>query len=617
MAETPALEPRESTQVRDRVTVRFAGDSGDGMQLAGNRFTDATAIFGNDFSTLPNFPAEIRAPAGSLAGVSSFQVSFSRLDIHTPGDAPDALVVMNPAALRVNLGDLPLGGLLIVNEDAFTTANLKKAGYASHPLEDGTLSAYRLIRVPVTSGASAAAAEAGVTAQEAERTKNFFALGVVYWLYDRDMNPTLKWISAKFSRRPTMVEANQRALRAGFHFGETAELADAHVSVPPARLRPGEYRTITGSEATAMGLVAGARLSGRDLFYGSYPITPASDVLHQLATYRHFGVRTFQAEDEIAAVGAAIGAAFGGALAATGTSGPGIALKSEALGLAVITELPLVVLNIQRSGPSTGMPTKTEQADLLQAMFGRNSESPICIVAPLSPGDCFYMVIEAVRLAFTFMTPVIFLSDTYLANSAEPWPVPDVNQLTPITVRLHEDPETFAPYKRDPDTLARMFAIPGTPHLQHRIGGLEKADVTGEVSYDPDNHQRMVELRAQRIEGIARFIPNVDVEGPEEGDLLVLSWGSTYGAVITGADDARGRGASVATAHLRYLNPFPANLGDVVKRYRTVLIPENNLGQLRMLVRAQYLVDAVGLNQVSGQPFTAAEITEAILKASR
>ncbi len=616
MAETPALKSREKLPERDRVTIRFAGDSGDGMQLAGNRFTDTTAIFGNDFSTLPDFPAEIRAPAGSLAGVSSFQVSFSKHLIHTPGDAPDTLVAMNPAALRVHLGDLVRGGVLIVNQDAFTSGNLKKAGYADNPLQDGSVKDYRVIEVPISSAAIAAATEADVSTQEADRAKNFYALGLVYWIYNRDLEPTLNWIAERFGARPQVAEANQRALRAGFDYGETAELTDAHVSVPPAQLIPGEYRTVTGNEAMAMGLAAAAKLSGRQIFYGSYPISPASDILHELASYRHFGVKTFQAEDEISAVGSAIGAAFGGALGVTGTSGPGMALKAEAIGLAVMTELPLVVLNVQRAGPSTGMPTKTEQSDLLQAMFGRNGESPVCIIAPRSPGDCFFTVIEAVRLAFKFMTPVIVLSDSYLASTAEPWPVPDIQQLEPIEVRFHEDPGTFQPYQRDPETLARAFAIPGTPEMQHRIGGLEKADITGDVSYSSDNHQRMVELRAERIAGIAKFIPDVEVEGPEEGKLLVLSWGSTHGAALTAADAARARGTSVSTAHLRYLNPFSPNLGDVVKRFEKVLIPENNLGQLRLLIRARYLVDAVGLNRLSGQPFASAEITEAILNLS-
>ena len=615
MVESPTLEShsREPTAERDRATIRFAGDSGDGMQLAGNRFTDATAVFGNDFSTLPDFPAEIRAPAGTLAGVSSFQISFSRRTIHTPGDAPDALIAMNPAALKVHGKELLPGGLLLVNTDAFTSANLRKAGYRQNPLTDGSLANYRLIQAPITQLASAAAGESGVSVQNAERTKNFFALGVVYWLYDRDPSPSIAWIEEKFAKLPDIVEANKAALMAGHAFAETAELADAHVAVPPASLTPGTYRTITGNEATAIGLVAAQELSGLQLFYGSYPITPASDILHSLASYRSFGVKTFQAEDEIAAVGAAIGAAFGGSIGVTGTSGPGLALKSEAIGLAVMTELPIIVLDIQRGGPSTGLPTKTEQGDLLQAMFGRNGESPVCLVAPRSPGDCFYMVIEAVRLAFASMTPVIFLSDGYLANTAEPWPVPDVRQLPRIEVQFHEDPRTFAPYARDPETLRRQYAVPGTTGLQHRIGGLEKADGSGNVSYDPDNHAHMVALRAEKIERIARVIPLLEVEGPESGDVLVLSWGSTYGPAVTAVEDARTQGADVALAHLRYLNPFPRNLGAVLGRYRTVLIPETNAGQLRMLVRAKFLVDAQGLNKVSGQPFSAGEITERIM----
>ena len=615
MVESPTLESqsREPTAERDRATIRFAGDSGDGMQLAGNRFTDATAVFGNDFSTLPDFPAEIRAPAGTLAGVSSFQISFSRRTIHTPGDAPDALVAMNPAALMVHAKELLPGGLLLVNTDAFTSANLRKAGYRQNPLTDGSLAGYRLIQAPITQLAAAAAGESGVSVQNAERTKNFFALGVVYWLYDRDPSPSIAWIEEKFAKRPDVVEANKAALMAGHAFAETAELADAHVAVPPASLTPGTYRTITGNEATAIGLVAAQELSGLQLFYGSYPITPASDILHSLASYRSFGVKTFQAEDEIAAVGAAIGAAFGGSIGVTGTSGPGLALKSEAIGLAVMTELPIIVLDIQRGGPSTGLPTKTEQGDLLQAMFGRNGESPVCLVAPRSPGDCFYMVIEAVRLAFASMTPVIFLSDGYLANTAEPWPVPDVRQLPRIEVQFHEDPRTFAPYARDPETLARQYAVPGTADLQHRIGGLEKADGSGDVSYDPDNHAHMVALREEKIARIARVIPPLEVEGPESGDVLVLSWGSTYGPAVTAVEDARAQGADVALAHLRYLNPFPRNLGAVLGRYRTVLMPETNAGQLRMLVRAKFLVDAQGLNKVSGQPFSAGEITERIM----
>ena len=598
----------------DRVTIRFAGDSGDGMQLAGTRFTDTTAIYGNDFSTLPDFPAEIRAPAGSLPGVSAFQVSFSKRPIFTPGDAPDTLVAMNPAALKTNLKELARGGVLIVNEDAFNAANLKKAGYASNPLEDGSLSAYRVIRVPITTLATKAALDAGVSNIEAERTKNLFALGLVYWLYDRPLEPTLTWIAAKFKKNAAIVDANQRAVKAGHAFGETAELSDVHVRVPPAKLAPGTYRSITGSEATALGFVFASHLSGRPLLYASYPITPASDILHELAGFRHLGVRTFQAEDEIAAVGAALGAAFGGSLGLTGTSGPGLALKAETVGLAVATELPLIVIDVQRAGPSTGMPTKTEQGDLLQALFGRNGESPICVIAPSSPGDCFVMALEAVRIAFQFMTPVIYLSDTYLANTAEPWNLPDVRTLPRIEVQFASDPATFQPFKRDPETLARNFAVPGTPGLEHRIGGLEKADGSGNVSYDPDNHQHMVNTRAEKVRRIARTIPLLEVDGPPEGEILVLAWGSTLGAVTSAAEQARAEGVTISTAHLRYLNPFPSNLGDVLKRFRHVLIPETNSGQLRLLIRAEFLVDAQGLNKVTGKPFTAVEIAEAILR---
>lgn len=605
-----------ATQVleRERVTVRFAGDSGDGMQLAGNRFADATALFGNDFSTLPDFPAEIRAPAGSLAGVSSFQISFSQHQIFTPGDEPDTLVAMNPAALKSHLSALMRGGLLVVNKDAFTSANLKKADYPSNPLEDGSLSDYRIIQAPITTAAVAAVGELGLSTQHAERTKNFFALGLVYWLYDRDLQPTLDWIEDRFGRAPNLAEANRRALHAGHAYGETTEIADAHVRVPPAQLQPGEYRTITGNQALGLGLVAAAELSGLDLFYGSYPITPASDVLVELAALRNFGVRTFQAEDEISAVGSAIGAAYGGALGVTGTSGPGIALKSEAIGLAVMTELPLIVLDIQRSGPSTGMPTKTEQTDLLQVMFGRNGESPLCVLAAKSPGDCFYMVLEAVRIAYQFVTPVILMSDTYLANTAEPWPVPDVTMLPRIDPGFHRvDREDFQPYKRDPETLARHFQPPGEPGMTHRIGGLEKADISGDVVYTPENHQRMTDLRQAKVDRIAQFIPELEVDGPPTGDLLVLTWGSTYGAAFTAVHDARAQGADVAHAHLQYLNPFPKNLGHILSNYRRILIPESNNGQLRLLIRARFLVDAQGCNEVTGQPFSARTITEAIL----
>ena len=605
-----------SLKTRDRITIRFAGDSGDGMQLAGNRFTDATAIYGNDFSTLPDFPAEIRAPAGSLAGVSSFQVSFSRLNIHTPGDTPDALVAMNPAALRVHLNDLTPNGVLIINSDAFSTVNLRKAGYTKNPLDDNSLKGYRVVSAKITTATTAAAENLGISQQEAERTKNLYALGLVSWMFDRNLNPTLEWISKRFAKTPKIVEANQRALKAGYAFGETIEIADSHLSVPPAQLHPGQYRSVTGNDATAIGLVAASKLTGRDLFYASYPITPASDILHQLATYRNFGVLTFQAEDEIAAIGSVVGAAFGGALGVTGTSGPGVALKSEGIGLAVMTELPLIVIDVQRSGPSTGMPTKTEQGDLLQVMFGRNSESPVAVVAPSGPGDCFYMAIEAARIAFKYMTPVIFLSDSYLANTAEPWMIPDMRTLKPFPVHFETDPKKYKPYGRDPETLARQYAVPGTPGLQHRIGGLEKSDGTGDVSYNPENHQRMTELRAERIERIANDIPEIEVDGPQEGGILVLGWGSTYGVILTAVDSARALGIDVSVAHLRYLNPFPRNLGNVLSRFKKIIVPENNLGQLRMLLRAKYLVDAEGINKITGQPFSSNEITETIIKVN-
>ena len=612
----PTVETDRAGRERDRVTIRFAGDSGDGMQLAGNRFTDSTALYGNDFSTLPDFPAEIRAPAGSLAGVSAFQISFSNQRIHTPGDAPDTLVAMNPAALKMNLGDLPRGGLVIVNEEAFTTTNLKKAGYATNPLNDGSLNDYRIISVPLTKLAVEAAREFPVSVQQAERTRNLAALGLVCWLYGRDLESTLQWVAVKFEKNPAIVHANQSALRAGFNYGETAELADASVRVGPAKLSPGEYRNITGNQATSLGIVAAAHLSGQSVVYASYPITPASDILELLASYRNFGVKTVQAEDEIAAAGMALGAAFGGALGVTGTSGPGLALKAETVGLAVSTELPLVILDIQRAGPSTGMPTKTEQGDLLQACFGRNSESPVCIVAPSSPGDCFYLAIEAIRIAQKYMTPVIFLSDTYLGNTSEPWIVPAIDDIPPIEIHHRTDPEGFAPFTRDPETLARPYALPGTPGLEHRVGGLEKADGSGDVSYDPLNHQRMVDLRSEKIERIAQDVPAIEVEGPQEGAVLVLGWGSTRGAILSAAAQARAEGVPVSTAHLRHLNPFPRNLGAVLRRFQRVLIPENNSGQLRLLIRAKYLIDAQGLNKVMGKPFTAVEIAEGIIRLS-
>jgi len=592
----------------ERVTIRFAGDSGDGMQLTGTQFTRNAAAFGNDISTFPDYPAEIRAPAGSLPGVSGFQLSFSSSQIHTPGDAPDVLVAMNPAALKANLGELPPGAALIVNEDAFTAGNLQKVGYASNPLSDGSLKAWNVFSIPISTLNSRALEGLGLTNKQVDLTKNFFALGLMFWLYERSMDATLAWIDAKFSKRPEIAEGNKRALRAGYNFGETTEIFHERYVVPPARLAPGTYRNITGNEATALGMVAAAQLADRSLFYGSYPITPASDILHQLAGYKNFGVKTFQAEDEIAAIGAAIGASYGGALGLTASSGPGIALKSEAMGLAVMVELPLVVVDVQRAGPSTGMPTKTEQGDLLQVMYGRNGESPLVVVAPATPAECFEYAIEAWRIALKYMTPVVFLSDAFLANGAEPWPIPALESLPEIRIPNRTEKEGFFPYLRDPATLARPWAVPGTPGLEHRIGGLEKADVMGNVSYDPDNHHRMTQIRQAKVDGVAHDIPPLDVFGPAEGDLLILGWGSTYGAIRSAVERLQAAGASVAHAHVRYLNPLPANTGDVLKAYRRILVPELNLGQLLMLIRARYLVDAIGYNRVRGKPFRIAEL---------
>jgi 2-oxoglutarate/2-oxoacid ferredoxin oxidoreductase subunit alpha len=606
---TAEAMPQETVQELERVTIRFAGDSGDGMQLTGTQFTRTAAVFGNDISTLPDFPAEIRAPAGSLPGVSGFQISFSSTDIHTPGDQPDVLVAMNPAALKTNIGDLPPGGALIVNSDAFTQQNLNKAAYASNPLTDGSLASFTTFEIPISTLNERALDGLDMTSKQKDLTKNFFALGVMFWLYERSMDPTIAWIDAKFGSRPVVAEANKRALKAGYAFGETTEIFHTHYRVRPAHLEPGTYRNITGNEATALGFLAASKLADRQLFYGSYPITPASDILHQLSGYKAFGVKTFQAEDEIAAIGAAIGASYGGALGLTASSGPGIALKSEAMGLAVMVELPLVVVDVQRAGPSTGMPTKNEQADLLQVMFGRNSDSPVPIVAPATPGDCFSMAIEAWRLALKYMTPVVFLSDAFLATGSEPWRIPDVADLPGIGVaNAVRDDAPFRPYLRDPETLARPWAVPGTAGLEHRIGGLEKADVTGNVSYDPDNHHKMQLLRAAKVAGIAKDIAPMEVFGPSSGDLLILGWGSTYGAIRSAVERLQADGKSVAHAQLRHLNPFPENTESVLRSYRRVLIPEVNLGQLLMLIRAKYLIDAVGYDKVRGKPFRIAEI---------
>ncbi len=605
----------------DRVVVRFAGDSGDGMQLTGDRFTSASALLGNDLSTLPDFPAEIRAPAGTLAGVSAFQVHISDHDILTPGDSPDVLVAMNPAALKTNLGDLPGGAALIVNADSFDDRSLSKAGYESNPLSDGSLSGFIVYEIPMTSLTLEACKETGAKPRDAERSKNFFALGVVSWMYNRPVDATLEWIQRRFSKTPVVASANALSFKAGYNFGETAELFESSYEVKSADLPPGTYANVTGNTALAWGLIAAGQLSKLPIFLGSYPITPASDILHELSKHKNFGVRTFQAEDEIAGIGAALGAAFGGALGVTTTSGPGIDLKSETIGLAVSLELPLLVVDIQRGGPSTGLPTKTEQADLLHAIFGRHGEAPVPVVAAMTPAHCFQTAIEAVRIALKYRTPVFLLSDGYLANGSEPWCLPDVESLPDISVPFaagtnHADEDgnqRFWPYIRDEDTLARPWAIPGTPGLEHRIGGLEKADGSGDVSYDPANHERMVRLRAEKVAGIARDIPLLEVDDPDGADALVLGWGSTYGAIAAAVRRVRSRGLKIAHAQLMHLNPFPRNLGEVLGGYGRVLVPEGNLGQLIKLVRAEYLVDAHSFTKIQGVPFRAAEMEGAIL----
>lgn len=603
----------------DRVVVRFAGDSGDGMQLAGDRFTNATAVLGNDLSTLPDFPAEIRAPAGTLHGVSAFQIHFSDHDILTPGDSPNVLVAMNPAALRSNLKDVPRGGILVCNSDAFTEGNLQKAGYASNPLKDDSLDAYTVYEVPITSLTIEALKASEITKKEAERSKNMFALGVMAWMFHRPLEPVTDFINKKFAKNPAVAEANIIAFKAGYNFGETAEIFQASYVVKPASLRPGMYRNVTGNQALALGLVAAAHQAKLPLFYGSYPITPASDVLHELARYKNYGVRTFQAEDEISAAGSAVGAAFGGSLAVTTTSGPGMDLKAETVSLAVALELPMLVIDIQRAGPSTGMPTKTEQADLLLAMFGRHGESPLPILASYSPAHCFTAAIEAARIALKYRTPVILLSDGFLGTSSEPWLIPDASMLPDISVPFADKPNhdgEFWPYLRDPETLARPWAIPGTPGLEHRIGGLEKADGKGDISYDAENHEKMTRLRAAKVAGISKDIPDVEVDDPDGADLLVIGWGSTWGSIGAGIRRARARDIKVARAHLVHLNPFPRNLGKVLRSYSKILVPEINMGNLVKMLRYEYLVDAIGFNKVQGHPFKAAEIEAKILEMS-
>jgi 2-oxoglutarate ferredoxin oxidoreductase subunit alpha len=603
---------------RDRVVIRFAGDSGDGMQLTGDRFTSETAAFGNDLSTLPNFPAEIRAPAGTLPGVSSFQLHFANYDILTPGDRPDVLVAMNPAAMKANIGDLPAGGVLIVNTDEFTKRNLTKVGYESNPLEDDSLEKFSVFPVAMATLTRGALEETGLSKKDAERAKNMFALGLLSWMYHRPHEGTERFLREKFSRRPELAEANILAFRAGHAYGETTEAFAVTYEVAPAKLDVGTYRQITGNTALAYGIIAAGQVSGLPVFLGSYPITPASDILHELSKHKAFNVTTFQAEDEISGVGSALGAAFGGALGVTTTSGPGVALKSETIGLAVALELPLLVVDVQRGGPSTGLPTKTEQADLLQAMFGRNGEAPVPIIAPRSPGDCFDATLEAVRIAVTYRTPVLLLSDGSLANGSEPWKVPDASTLEAIDPKFATEPnapngsDEFWPYLRDDETLARPWAVPGTPGLEHRIGGLEKADGRGSISYDPDNHDRMVRLRAAKIDGIT--VPDIEVDDPTgDAELLVVGWGSTYGPIGAATRRVRAMGKKVAQAHLRNLHPLPANLGDVLARYRTVLVPEMNLGQLSVLLRARYLVDAKSYTKVSGLPFKAEELQDVFL----
>ena len=600
----------------ERVIIRFAGDSGDGMQLTGDRFTSETAALGNDLATFPDFPAEIRAPAGSLPGVSGFQVHFADHDILTAGDRPDVLVAMNPAALRTNLGDLPKGATIIVNTDAFGDRTLQKAGYAESPLEDGSLGDYHVHEVALTSmTVGALKGIDGITSREAERSKNFFALGLMSWLYHRPVEGTLAFIEQKFAKRPEIVDANTKAFRAGWNYGETSEDFAVSYEVAPAPLAPGTYRQITGNTALAYGLIAASRLSGLPLFLGAYPITPASSILEELAGRKDFGIVTFQAEDEIAAVGAAVGASFGGALGVTASAGPGVVLKAETVGLAIALELPLVILDIQRAGPSTGMPTKPEQADLLMVLYGRNGESPVPVVAASSPSQCFDAAIEAVRIALKYRTPVYLLSDAYLANGSEPWLIPQVDELPDISVPFAEaGAEPFEPFRRDPETLARPWAIPGTAGLEHRIGGLEKADVTGAISYDPDNHDHMVRLRAQKVAGIASDIPELELDDPEgDAELLVIGWGSTYGPIAAAVRRVRKRGVRVARAHLHHVSPFPSNTGDVLRRYPRILVPEMNLGQLALLLRAEFLVDAVSYTRVRGRPLGATELEDAII----
>jgi len=610
LTEVPSSKPRR--EVIEQAVIRFAGDSGDGMQVTGSQFTNTVALYGNDIATFPDYPAEIRAPAGTEPGVSGFQLNFSSGEVHTPGDAVDVLIAMNPAALKVNIGDLKANGILIVNSDSFEETDLRKAHLTANPLEDHTLDKFRVFPVELQRLTRAALQHLGLDAKAMDRCKNFFALGMCYWLYNRSMEPTVRWIDDKFKKKPLLAEANQLALKAGYSYCEATEVFQTSYEIPPAQLSPGVYRNLSGNQALALGFITAAHKAGLQLFLGSYPITPASDILHELSQYKNFGVLTFQAEDEIASITSAIGASYAGKLAITTTSGPGMALKTEALGLAVMTELPLVICDIQRGGPSTGLPTKTEQADLLQALFGRNSEAPIPVLAAATPGDCFWIAVEACRIALKYMVPVIVLSDGYLANGAEPWRIPSVDEIPGITVHFATDPRDFHPYKRHPETLARPWAIPGTPGLEHRIGGLEKQDVTGNVNYEPLNHENMVRIRAAKIDAITQDVPNVMPNGDPEGDLLIVSWGSTCGSITQSVKTQREKGRRIGHLHLRYLNPLPGNVGDILKRYRKVLVPELNMGQLLWVLRAKYLVNAIGLNKIQGRPFKQSELDQKI-----
>jgi 2-oxoglutarate/2-oxoacid ferredoxin oxidoreductase subunit alpha len=599
-------------ELLEQAVIRFAGDSGDGMQVTGSQFTNTVALYGNDIATFPDYPAEIRAPAGTVPGVSGFQLHFSSGEVHTPGDTVDVLIAMNPAALKVNVADLKPNGILIVNSDSFEESDLRKAHLTTNPMEDHSLDKFRVFPVELQRLTRAALQHLGLDAKAMDRCKNFFALGMCYWLYNRSMEPTVRWIDDKFKKKPLLVEANKLALKAGYSYCEATEAFQISYEIPPAQLSPGLYRNLSGNQALAMGFVTAAKKAGLKLFLGSYPITPASDILHELAQYKDFGVLTFQAEDEIASITSAIGAAYAGSLALTTTSGPGMALKTEALGLAVMTELPLVICDIQRGGPSTGLPTKTEQADLLQALFARNSEAPVPVLAAATPGDCFWVAVEASRIALKYMVPVIVLSDGYLANGAEPWRIPNLDEIPAFPVKFATNPEGFQPYKRDPETLARPWAIPGTKGLEHRIGGLEKQDVTGNVNYEPLNHEHMVRIRAAKVQAIVQDIPNVLPSGDPEGDLLIVSWGSTYGAITQAVNGQREKGHKIGHLHLRHLNPLPANVGDILKRYKKVLVPELNMGQLLWVLRAKYLVNAVGLNKIQGRPFKQSELDRKI-----